>query len=303
DRILVNLNEVPKLLTAGLIEVEDRDFRHHWGVSITGIARAALADIKAGAIVQGGSTLTQQLVKNFYLSDKQTLARKAKEALMAVLLELHYSKAAIMEAYLNEVYLGQDGRRSINGFGLASYFYFQKPLSELRPRAIALLVAMVKGPSYYHPRRYHSRAKARRSLVLDMFHTKGLIDDAAWKQAKASDLGVGNKKQTATSRYPAFIDLVKRQLHGQYDEQDLTEAGLRVFTTLDPATQSAVQTQVAKGLSAVEKARKIDTNTLQTAAVVTSVEGGRVLALVGGRKAGYAGFNRALSERRLIGST
>src|SRR5699024_1932087 len=157
---------------------------------------------------------------------RQTFVRKAKEALMAVLLEVHYSKAAIMEAYLNEVYLGQDGGRAIHGFGLASYFYFQKPLSELRPRGIALLVGIVKGPSYYDPRRHPERALARRNLVLDIFHNSGLIGDQAWKKAKASDLGVGNKSQTATARYPAFIDLVKRQLHGQYDHEDLTEEGL-----------------------------------------------------------------------------
>src|SRR5699024_2953022 len=189
---------------------------------------------------------------------RQTFVRKAKEALMAVLLELHYSKAAIMEAYLNEVYLGQDGDRAIHGFGLASYFYFQKPLSELRPRAIALLVGMVRGPSYYNPRRYPERAKARRNLVLDIFHESGVIGDAAWKKAKASELGVTNDSQTATARYPAFIDLVKRQLHDQYDEQDLTEDGLRIFTTLDPFVQTTLQEQVGKGLTAVEKARGID---------------------------------------------
>lgn len=303
DRILVNLKHVPDLLPAGLIAVEDKNFMEHWGVSITGILRAAWADLKAGAIVQGGSTLTQQLIKNMYLNNQQTFVRKAKEALMAILLEMHYSKAAIMEAYLNEVYLGQDGRRAIHGFGLASYFYFQKPLSELRPRAIALLVAMVKGPSYYNPRRYPDRALARRNLVLDIFHDSGLIEDAAWKQAKASELGVTGESQIATARYPAFIDLVKRQLHDQYDEQDLTEDGLRVFTTLVPSVQTTVQKQVAKGVTTVEKARGIDKGMLQSAAIVTSVEGAHVLGLVGGRNPGYAGFNRALDARRQIGST
>jgi len=303
DRILVQLDEVPDMLPAGLIAVEDKSFMSHWGISISGIARAALADLKAGRIVQGGSTITQQLVKNFYLDNERTLARKAKEALMAILLELHYSKAAIMETYLNEVYLGQDGSRAIHGIGLASYFYFRKPLSELQPSNIALLVAIIKGPSYYNPRRYPERARQRRNLVLDIFYEEGLIGEQAWREAKASDLDVGSRGQATTARYPAFIDLVKHQLRGQYDQADLTEEGLRIFTTLDPSLQAIVQRQLSSGLDAVEEARGIEAGKLEGAAVVTSVEGGHVLAFVGGRKAGYAGFNRALDARRLIGST
>src|SRR5699024_4569255 len=259
--------------------------------------------IRAGHVVQGGSTITQQLVKNFYLTSKRTFERKAREALMAILLEAHYSKSAIMEAYLNEVYLGQEGSRAIHGFGLASYFYFRKPLSELRPRGIALLVALVKGPSYYSPRSHPERARKRRNLVLDIFHDRALIGDAAWQQARAADLGVSNKKQAATSRYPAFIDLVKYQLRGQYDHKDLTEEGLRIFTTLDLSVQSTIQQQVAAGLDEIEAAHNIKQGTLQSAAVVTSVEDAQVLGMVGSRTPGYAGYNRALNSRRLIGST
>ncbi|GAB3683173.1 penicillin-binding protein 1B [Salinisphaera aquimarina] len=302
DRILVKLGEVPPMLPAGLITVEDRDFLHHWGVSPKSILRAAFANMRAGHVVQGGSTITQQLVKNFYLNNQQTLVRKAKEALMAVLLDAHYSKPEILEAYLNEVYLGQDGGRAIHGFGLASYFYFQKPLEELQPNEIALLVAMVKGPSYYSPRRNPKRALARRNLVLDMFHSAGFLEDDAWAAAKKTDLGVTTRSVRSTSQYPAFIDLVRRQLHGQYKDADLTNEGLRIFTTLDPTIQAATEARVNKGLDDVERARGIKKDSLQSAAVVTSVEGGRVLALVGGRDAGYAGFNRALDARRPIGS-
>ena len=302
DRILVKLGEVPPMLPAGLITVEDRDFMHHWGVSPKSILRAAIANVRAGGVVQGGSTITQQLVKNFYLNNQQTLVRKAKEALMAILLDAHYSKPEILEAYLNEVYLGQDGSRAIHGFGLASYFYFQKPLEELQPQEIALLVAMVKGPSYYDPRRNPERAERRRNLVLDMFHNAGFLEDDAWREAKKADLGVTARSVRSTSQYPAFIDLVRRQLLGQYKDEDLTEEGLRIFTTLDPAVQAAAEKRVADGLDKVEAARGIDRDSLQASAVVTSVEGGRVLALVGGRNAGFAGFNRALDARRPIGS-
>jgi len=302
DRILVKLGEVPPMLPAGLITVEDREFMTHWGVSLKSIARAAWANLRAGGVVQGGSTITQQLVKNFYLDNRQTLVRKGKEALMAILLDAHYSKPEILEAYLNEVYLGQDGSRAIHGFGLASYFYFQKPLEELQPQEIALLVAMVKGPSYYNPRRHPERAKRRRDLVLDMFHAAGFLEDDGWRQAQKAGLGVSARSVRSTSQYPAFIDLVRRQLLGPYKDNDLTEEGLRIFTTLDPAVQAATEKRVAKGLDKVEAGRGIKRNSLQSAAVVTSVEGGRVLALVGGRDAGFAGFNRALDARRPIGS-
>lgn len=302
DRILVKLGDVPPMLPAGLITVEDRDFMHNWGVSPKAILRAAIADLMAGHIVQGGSTITQQLVKNFYLTNQQTLGRKGKEALMAILLDAHYSKDEILEAYLNEVYLGQDGGRAIHGFGLASYFYFQKPIEELQPSEIALLVAMVKGPNYYNPRRNPKRAMRRRQLVLDMWHEAGFLGDKAWARAKKAPLGVSAHSMRGTTQYPAFIDLVRRQLHGQYKDSDLTEEGLRIFTTLDPGVQADAERDVDHGLKTVERQRGIKAGSLESAAIVTSVEGGRVLALVGGRDAGFAGFNRALDAHRSIGS-
>lgn len=302
DRILIQLDEAPPLLAAGLIMVEDRRFLRHHGISFRGIARAAWANLRAGRVVQGGSTITQQLVKNFYLSDRRTLTRKVKEALMAVLLDAHYGKEAILEAYLNEVYLGQDGSRAIHGFGLASYFYFQKPLQELDSHEIALLIALVKGPGHYNPRRHPERAESRRNLVLAIFHRAGFIDDTELIAARNRPLGVAEKAPRGTTQYPAFIDLVRRQLHGHYRDRDLTEEGLRIFTTLDPAVQAAIESRVSGGLEDLERGRGIEAGSLQTAAVVTSVEGGRVLALVGDREARFAGFNRALDAQRPIGS-
>lgn len=303
DRILIKLSDAPPILAAGLITVEDQGFMQNFGVSPRGIARAAWVDLKAGSFVEGGSTITQQLVKNFYLSNRQTLARKAKEALMAILLDAQYAKPEILEAYMNEVYLGQDGSHAIRGFALASYYYFNTPVDELNPSQIALLIAIVKGPSYYDPRSHPERARQRRNLVLNMFHEAGFLDTGAWQDAKAKSLGVSSEKSRRTSRYPDFIDLVRRQLHGQYSRSQLTEQGLRVFTTLDPEIQRDTQANVQKQVGAIENRRSaIDADSLQSAAIVTSVEGGRVLALVGGRATGYAGFNRALEMRRSVGS-
>lgn len=168
DRTLVSLPDVPELLITGLQAVEDRQFKHHHGVVLRSIARAFLANIKAGRAVQGGSTLTQQLVKNYFLSSERTLARKANEAIMSVLLEWHYDKAQILEAYINEIYLGQQGKHAIHGFGRASEFYFDRSLQDLEPQQIALLVGMVRGASLYNPRRNPQRALQRRDQVLDI---------------------------------------------------------------------------------------------------------------------------------------
>lgn len=302
DRILVKLGEVPPLLPAGLIMVEDRNFLDHFGISIKGILRAAWVNLRAGEIVQGGSTITQQLVKNLYLSNQQTFVRKAKEALMAILLDAHYSKDAILETYINEVYLGQDGGRAIHGFGLASYFYFDKPVTELQPAEIALLIGMVKGPSYYNPHANPERALARRNLVLEIFAQSGLLTPEQLIRARSQPLSVSSGGSSTTTAYPAFIDLVRKQLHEQYPDEVLTTEGLRIFTTLDPEVQAVAQRVISQGLRDLEVSRGISDKSLQAATVVTSVEGGRVLAVVGGRNVDFAGFNRAIDINRPIGS-
>lgn len=302
DRVLVRMEEVPPLLIEGLIAVEDRGFRQHFGVSIRGIARAMVANVRAGKVVQGASTITQQLVKNFFLTSKRDWRRKAKEALMALLLEAHYSKDEILEAYLNEIHLGQDGDRAVHGFGLGSRYYFNKPASELRAHEIALLVGVVKGSSAYNPRRNPKSALARRNLVLGVFKAEGLITPEEHEQALAAPLGVAGESGGTVARYPAFVDLVKRQIKGQYQDEDLTSEGLRIFTTLDPRTQELLERDLSEGLAKLEKDRKLAAGTLQTAGVVTSVDGGEVLGLVGGREFRFSGFNRALDSRRAIGS-
>ncbi len=302
DRVLLRLDEIPMLLREGLIAVEDRGYYDHFGISLRGIARAAMANFEAGRVVQGASTITQQLVKNFFLTSRRDIKRKAKEALMAVLLEAHYSKDEILEAYFNEVHLGQDGNRAVHGFGLGSRFYFNKPVSELRVHEIALLVGVVKGSSAYNPRRNPKNATARRKVVLDVFLREKLISQEQYEEAIAAPLGVAGSKGGTVARYPAFVDLVKRQLKGEYKDEDIVNEGLRIFTTLDPQTQELLEKNLSAGLSKLEKGRKMAPNTLQTAGVVTSVNGGEVLAIVGDRNYRYAGFNRALDSKRSIGS-
>jgi len=300
DRTLVALEETPELLVTGLQAVEDRQFKHHHGVAFRSIARAFLANIRAGKAVQGGSTLTQQLVKNYFLSDERTLVRKVNEAIMAVLLELHYDKAQILEAYINEIFLGQQGKHAIHGFGRASEFYFDRPLQDLEPEQIALLIGMVRGASLYNPRRNPERAMARRDQVLDIFVETGLMTKSEAGAAKARPLGVTAEPRSGGSRFPAFVDLVRRQLVRDYQPSDLSSEGLKIFTTLAPSEQAYAQQAVTKGLD--DLARRGLPADLQGALVLADVASGEVRALVGDREAGRNFFNRALDARRQIGS-
>ncbi len=302
DRVLVQLDDLPEALVAALIAVEDRSFREHAGVDPRAILRAAWANLRAGGVVQGGSTLTQQLVKNFYLTRERSLTRKVNEALMALLLEAHYGKDEILEAYANEIYLGQDGGRAIHGFGLASHFYFNRPLGELDLPRLALLVGIIRGPSYYDPRRHPDRARARRDRVVAIMREQGLISEAAADRATAAGLGISDRKGDGRGRYPAFIDLVRRQLHRDYRPEDLASEGLRLFTTLDPWQQAQAERAVTAGLRKLEQRHGLSAGSLQAAVVVAGRENGEVQALVGDRDPGYDGFNRALDAVRPIGS-
>ncbi|MEE4174070.1 MAG: penicillin-binding protein 1B [Xanthomonadales bacterium] len=300
DRTLISLQDAPELLVTGLQAVEDRNFKHHLGIDPRGIARAAWANLRAGSTVQGGSTLTQQLVKNYYLSNEQTLPRKANEALMALLLEWHYSKAAILEAYLNEVFLGQQGNHAIHGFGRASEYYFGQPLGQLEPHQVALLVGMVKGASLYHPRRNPENARARRNQVLSVFAETGLLTDEEAQAYQARSLDVTPRPGFTGNRYPAFLDLVRDQLQRDYRESDLRTEGLRIFTTLAPTEQAAAERAMIEGMAELTQ-RGLPAD-LQGALVMADVVSGEVRAVVGDRKPGARGFNRALNARRQVGS-
>ena len=302
DRVLVEANQVPKHLVNALIAIEDRNYFEHHGIDPKGILRSIFVNLIAGKIEQGGSTLTQQLVKNMFLTRDRTFIRKINEVLMALMLDYHYSKQDILLAYVNEIYLGQNGARSIHGFGTAAEFYFSKPLSELSLDQIALLVGMVKGASYYNPRAHPERAMERRNLVLDLMLQLGSIKAADYKWAIKRRLNVIDKPDWSSAKYPAFVDLVRRHLKRDYQVHDLRNEGLRIHTTLDTGMQDKVERSVHSSMMKLDQISGFKSGTLQTALVLVSQHDGEVLALLGDRNREKNAFNRALDAKRPIGS-
>lgn len=301
DRVLVKLDQVPEQLTHMLIAVEDREFYRHFGVSLKGITRAFFTNLSSGRVKQGGSTLTQQLVKNFYLTSERSLSRKATEAVMAILLDFHYEKDDILEAYLNEVYLGQAGKRSIHGVGLASLFYFGQPLRELETHQIALLVGIIKGPSWYDPRRNPDRAMERRNQVLNILLKQNLMSQEQYDGWSQKPLEVIKKPLYEDARYPAFLDVMKRQLQRDYKDEDLRSEGLRIFTTLDPWVQESLEKRTQQHIKQLQK-RFAGLEDLEAAGVFSSSNTGEVVAVVGGKSVRFEGLNRAVDAHRPIGS-
>jgi len=301
DRLILEPDDVPPLLVDALKAIEDRRFEQHYGIDLRGVLRAALVNLRAGEIRQGASTLTQQLVRSYFLSNERTWSRKLREAVMAFALELHYEKSELLHAYVNEVYLAQDGARAIHGFGLGSRFYFGKPLDELELHELALLVAQVRGPTYYNPKRHPERALARRNLVLEQLAAQGIIGQEEARQAAARELDVLAEAGRNASYYSAFLGLVRRQLYEEYPRDELERRGLQVLTTLDPVVQAAAESALIRELDAIQASRE-GAPPLEGAVVVTSPHNAEVLALVGSRQSGYDGFNRALDARRPIGS-
>ncbi|WP_130619456.1 penicillin-binding protein 1B [Dyella amyloliquefaciens] len=298
ERRIVRLADVPPLLIGGLQAVEDRDFKHHIGIDFTAILRASFANLRAGHTVQGGSTLTQQLVRNLFLDRSQNLTRKFNEALMSILIETHYDKSRILEAYVNEVFLGQQGNQAVHGFAAASEFYFGRRMEDLKPQEMALLIGLVKGPSYYDPRRYPDRALVRRNLVLDQFVETGLIGSDQIAAYKATPLGIVTNGQLPHNRFPAFMQLVRAQTTNDFDDETLSNGNLSIFTTLDPAAQLYAEQAITTTAANLGKRGEA----AQAAAVVTEAKTGAVLAMVGSKTPGEQGFNRAMDARRPIGS-
>ena len=302
DRVLVSYDDVPPFLVDALIAVEDRHFYRHSGIDPKGMLRAMVSNITSGRLHQGGSTLTQQLVKNYFLTRERTFRRKFNEMIMAILLEQHYSKAEILSAYINEIYLGQHGARGVHGFGTAAEYYFSRPLNELKTEEIALLVALLRGASFYNPRSHPDRALKRRNLTISLMQQQGYLSTNEAKETIAKPLQISEKPSWSSAKYPAFLDLVRRQLLKNYKSEDLRNEGLRIFTTLNTRYQDIVEHSVPGRLVSFEKQKKLSAGTLQAAGIITSVETGEVLALVGGRNKSSNDFNRALDANRPIGS-
>ncbi|RUO52413.1 penicillin-binding protein 1B [Pseudidiomarina homiensis] len=297
DRLIVGLERLPSLLIETLLLVEDRDFYHHAGVSLSSIGRAALANLAAMDTVQGGSTLTQQLVKNLYLSREQTLLRKANEALMALIIDFRFSKDEILETYFNEIYFGQDGGRAIHGVGLASRFYFGKQVEELSPAEMAMLVAIVKGPSYYNPYRYSERVRERRDMILQLMFAQQLINQRTYLAALEEPLVSSRQERQGRTWAPHYLAQVKHELSQLQVPEDWNEQGLRVFTYFDPMAQQAVENSIAEQLPRLSESKE-----LQVAAVIANHQQASLSAIVGDRDRQQLGFNRATGAMRQVGS-
>jgi penicillin-binding protein 1B len=300
ERRLVRLREVPELLVTGLQAVEDRDFNSHHGIDVSGMVRAAFKT--ATGSTQGASTLTQQLARSGLLGigRERTLSRKGKEILYALLIEARYDKGTILEAYFNQVYLGQRGAQAIHGVAAGSEFWFGRDLSDLSTEQIALLIGIVRGPSYYDPRRNPGRALERRNFVLGEMHETHLIDDAEYQRALKAPLGVTTDPGSiAANRFPAYVDLIRRQLARDYPADALAGAGLSVMSGMSPSAQAMAEGAVARTLKGLDSKRRPP---LQTGLVVTDVHNGNVVAVVGSRSVAEHGFNRAIEAQRPVGS-
>ncbi|MBT3348131.1 MAG: penicillin-binding protein 1B [Thiotrichales bacterium] len=298
DRMLTSLDAVPEYLVKALLVTEDRNFSRHIGISPLSIVRATIANIRAGRAVQGGSTLTQQLVKNLFLTPERTILRKLNEALISLILEYRYQKWQILESYLNEVYWGQDIQRSIHGVETASRFLFGHGASDLTLAESALMVGMLKGPSRYNPRRHPKRAKKRRNLVLTLMQREGVISEGQMISAQQEAIVV-TKSIAGSYRYPAFLELVRAHILEQYPREELRTGGLQIFSSLDPLVQDEAEQALIGQIKRLEQGGK---SRLQGAVVVADYARGEIEAIVGGRNPRDRGFNRALNALRPIGS-
>lgn len=300
NRDILVYEQIPKSLIEILTITEDRDFFHHFGISPTGIARAAIVNVTSGSRRQGGSTLTQQLIKNMFLTSERTYTRKITEVLMALLLEYRYSKEEIITAYVNEVYLAQEGDSALHGFAAASEYFYGRPLHELNLDELALLVGMVKGPSLYNPRRHPERAKQRRNVVIDLLLEQGKLtarNAAVLKKQPLRLSSLGKRR----SVYGDYLDLVSMQLERDFDQVTLTTKDLKIYTGLDIRAQKAALQAMHSRVVALAQ-QKPQLKGLQGAMVITDRHNGQVRAVVGSSDKYYSGFNRALGAVRPIGS-
>lgn len=299
QRLFVKRSGFPDLLVDTLLATEDRHFYEHDGISLYSIGRAVLANLTAGRTVQGASTLTQQLVKNLFLSSERSYWRKANEAYMALIVDARYSKDRILELYMNEVYLGQSGDNEIRGFPLASLYYFGRPVEELSLDQQALLVGMVKGASIYNPWRNPKLALERRNLVLRLLQQQNVIDQELYDMLSARPLGV-QPRGGVISPQPAFMQMVRQELQAKLGDKVKDLSGVKIFTTFDSVAQDAAEKAATDGIPALKKQRKLPD--LETAMVVVDRFTGEVRAMVGGAEPQFAGYNRAMQARRSIGS-
>lgn len=297
QRLFVPLKSFPDSLIKTLVATEDKRFYDHHGVSLYSIGRAIYVNLTTGR-TEGGSTLTQQTVKNLFLTNERSLSRKIREAYMAIILDARYSKERILELYLNEVYFGQAGSEEIHGFPLASLYYFGRPVNELTLDQQAVLVGMVKGASLYNPWTQPKQVLDRRNVVLKLTEQQGIIDDELYNLLSQRPLSV-LPKGGVISPQPAFMQVVRSELRKQLGDKADHLSGMKIFTTFDPVAQAAAEQSVT---NEIEKLRKSTNKDLQTAMVIVSRETGEIRAIIGSAEPRYPGYNRAWLTRRAIGS-
>jgi len=299
----VPLEDVPETLVRAVLSTEDRRFFDHTGLDPIGIVRAAWLDIRAGEIQQGGSTISQQLVKNYFLTPERTMRRKLLEAFLAVILENRASKEEILELYLNDVYLGQRGSFGISGVGQAANIYFAKDVKNLGLEEAALLAALIRAPNAASPFRHAEEAKARRDVVLSQMARHGFIQPPEAEAAIARPLRI-EKGAVDIGEAPYFVDVLRQELFTRYPPESTSNQNLIVRSTMDRYLQNAAQRAVAEGVAEIEDklAGNNKPRNVQAALIALEPSSGDVLALVGGRSYGTSQFNRATDARRQPGS-
>lgn len=300
QRLFIPRRDFPNTLISILLATEDNNFYHHGGIQLSAMTRALIANIKAGKIVQGGSTLTQQLVRNLFLTNKRTVMRKLKEIYMALIMNVRYSKEKILELYLNEVYLGQNNGNPIHGFPLASLYYFGRPMNELNVTQQALLIGMVKGASIYNPWHHPKLALQRRNLVLSVLNKHRIINKVKYQKLICSPLEIKLPGQIMPM-VPAFIQTVKSELDSILLHLNRKNfLGIRIFTTFDPLSQQNIEETIREEIPKLRKKNHLPD--LETAAVIVDRMKGEIRAIIGGSLPKFPGYNRALQSRRSIGS-
>jgi penicillin-binding protein 1B len=302
-RRLVTFKEIPPHLVQAVIAIEDRRFMDHNGVNVVRIAKCAVVDVVSRKMSCGGSTLTQQLARGFFLSPDKKITRKLREIMISFQLESHFSKQQIFEMYANQINLGQRGSFSINGFGEASQAYFGKDIKQLDLAQAALLAGMIQRPNYFSPYKHPERALERRNLVLDSMVETTAITTTEAEHAKAEPLKLAPPNVDA-SEAPYFVDLVHDQLVQRVNDQDLAHQSLRIYTSLDPELQRVASEAVDIGMRNVDelirKAHKKGAPDLphpQVSLVALNPHTGQILALVGGRNYGVSQYNHATAKR------
>jgi penicillin-binding protein 1B len=306
ERRVVTLKEVPPLIVKAILAVEDERFYDHHGIDPVSVMRAVWVNVRSGGVVQGGSTLTQQLMKNFFLSDERTFSRKVKEAIMALIAERKYSKDQILENYLNEIYLGQRGSQGIFGIWEASQFYFSKTLSELTVGEVALLAGLVRAPNRLSPYRSLDAATKRRNVVLGKLLDGQVITRKQYEAALRESL-LQRELIKVTNDAPYYVDYLRRELAENYSNDVLTAEGLRIFTSMDLQLQKIAERSLAEGLKKLEASypslrRRGEEDNLEGAIVVLRPQTGEIKAMVGGRSYQKSQFNRVFQAKRQPGS-